>query len=240
MGIQKLKKILNIFHDFAFIRALLRGTAAGTEHKRVLHGLDCRHVVDIGANRGQFALIARRYFPDARIDSFEPLKEPANRFKKVFARDKNIHLHHLAVGTNEGQAQIHISSRDDSSSLLPITRVQTSLFPGTGERGVRTIRVAPLKAVLEERDILPPALLKLDVQGYELHALQGCESLLHCFAYVYAECSFMELYEGQALADEVIEHLRTRGYRLQGIYNMAYDRKGRVIQADFFFEKGVR
>ncbi|MGH9448085.1 MAG: FkbM family methyltransferase [Terriglobia bacterium] len=47
-------------------------------------------------------------------------------------------------------------------------------------------------------------LFKLNVQGHELEALKACEDLLDRFAYVYVECSFMELYKGQALADEVI------------------------------------
>ncbi len=45
----------------------------------------------------------------------------------------------------------------------------------------------------------------------------------------------MELYEGQALADEVIAYLRAHGFRLQGTYNLSYDRKGRAIQGDFLF-----
>ena len=52
-----------------------------------------------------------------------------------------------------------------------------------------------------------------DEQGFELTALQGCEELLDRFEWVYAECSFIELYEGQALADEVIAWLRERGLR---------------------------
>jgi len=82
---------------------------------------------------------------------------------------------------------------------------------------------------------LSPALLKLDVQGFELEALKGCEDLLHCFAWVYAECSFVELYEGQALADGVIAWLRERGCVLSGVYNMTYDKQGRAVQADFLF-----
>ena len=74
--------------------AMLRyGVAASVEHVKVLSGLDCRYVVDIGVNCGQFALISRKCFPDARIDSFEPLAEPAGRFEKVFAWDGNVHLH---------------------------------------------------------------------------------------------------------------------------------------------------
>ncbi len=65
-AINKALKLFNILRDSLFVRALLKGTAAGTEHGKFLQSLDCRHVVDIGANCGQFALISRKCFPDAR------------------------------------------------------------------------------------------------------------------------------------------------------------------------------
>ena len=74
-----------------------------------------------------------------------------------------------------------------------------------------------------------------DVQGFELQALAGCEDVLERFAWVYVECSFMELYAGQAFADAVIAWLRERGLRLAGVYNMAYDGEGHAVQADFLF-----
>ena len=86
-------------------------------------------------------------------------------------------------------------------------------------------------------DIKAPAMLKLDVQGFELEALRGCEDLLECFSYVYAECSFVELYTGQALADEVILWLRERNFHLRGVYNVFYDKKGQAIQGDFLFKR---
>lgn len=221
------------------VSAMLRYcVAASVEHTDLLRRLDCGHVVDIGANVGQFALISRKCFPDARIDSFEPLTEPADRYEKVFAGDANTHLHRLALGASEGETTIHVSQADDSSSLLPIGKTQTDLFPGTAERETRTIRVAPLDAVLSAQDIPSPALLKLDVQGFELEALRGCESLLDQFRYVYCECSFVELYEGQALAHEVIEYLSRHEFKLSGVYNMTYDKKGLAVQADFLFDHG--
>jgi hypothetical protein len=71
--------------------------------------------------------------------------------------------------------------------------------------------------------------------GFELQALAGCEDVLERFAWVYAECSFQELYAGQSFADEVIAWLRERGLRLVGVYHMAYDERGRAVQADFLF-----
>ena len=73
-----------------------------------------------------------------------------------------------------------------------------------------------------------PSLLKLEVQGFELAALSY-------FAYVYVECSFVELYAGQAMAADVISFCAEHGLTLAGIYNPSYDREGRAVQADLFF-----
>lgn len=228
--------MLGCLSDPIYRSALLRyGVAAGIEHDPVLGALDCRTVVDIGANRGQFALAARRSFPKARLISFEPLAAPAARFREVFATDPLVSLHRVAIGPEHGQATIHVSSRDDSSSLLPIGGLQAAIFNGTEELRTELIDIAPLDSFVSAGEIHSPALLKLDVQGYELQALKGSESLLDRFAHVYAECSFLELYDGQALAHEVVAWLKVRGFRLSSTHNMSYDATGREVQADFLF-----
>lgn len=233
----KLRKLSGILAVSAWRAALCRHRVApGVEHAAVLRQLaDCQTVVDIGANRGQFALVARQCFPAARVVSFEPLPGPAVVYRAVFAGDARARLIEAAIGSQAGEATIHISARDDSSSLLPITARQNALFPGTAGMGTATIRVARLADHVPAEIIMPPALLKLDVQGFELQALAGCEDVLARFAWVYVECSFVELYAGQAFADAVIAWLRERGFVLQGVYNMAYDGEGRAVQADFLF-----
>jgi FkbM family methyltransferase len=233
------RKLAGILTVPAWRAALRRHrVAAGVEHASVLQNLGpVRTVVDIGANRGQFALAARHCFADAQIVSFEPLAEPAAVYRTVFERDGGATLVEAAVGPQAGEAEIHLSERDDSSSLLPITGRQEEFFPGTAEAGTARIRVVRLADVLQAQEVAAPALLKLDVQGFELRALEGSEDLLPQFDWVYVECSFVELYAGQALADEVIAWLRERGFRLTGVFNMSYDRLGRAIQADFLFRK---
>jgi FkbM family methyltransferase len=236
---KRARKLAYIMAVAAWRTALSRHrVAAGVEHARVLRNLGPVHtVVDIGANRGQFALAARHCFPGARIISFEPLSGPAALYRLVFGRDDHAMLVEAAVGPQSGDAQIHLSARDDSSSLLPITARQDEMFPGTAEAGTERIRVVRVADVLPAQEVAVPALLKLDVQGFELQALEGSEDVLARFDWVYAECSFVELYGGQALADEVIAWLRERGFRLMGIFNMSYDRLGHAIQADFLFRK---
>jgi FkbM family methyltransferase len=212
--------------------------ASGVEHLSVLRNLgDILTIIDIGANRGQFTLVARHCFPQAQIIAFEPLTKPASKFRRVFADVGQVTLHQIAVGPEQGQVPIHISARDDSSSLLSITALQGQVFPGTAEIATEVVKIAPLSDFLAVEDIQSPALLKLDVQGYELETLKGCEALLQYFTYVYCECSFMELYAGQALADEVIAWLRERSFRLRGVYNMTYDQMGKAVQGDFLFRR---
>lgn len=234
-GLHRIKKLFQILKSPFFFKALLKGVAAGSEHKKILKGLTFRHIVDIGANRGQFALVARECFPYAQIDSFEPLEEARSVFENIFSGDKLTKIHPYAIGPSEGKAVIHIAKADDSSSLLPISSLQERLFPGTGEKETRIIQVLPLEHTLRPHEIFRPALLKLDVQGYELQALEGCKGLLDSFSHAYVECSFVELYIGQALADEVIAWMRDHKFRLEGIYNPVYDTLGKSVQADFLF-----
>ncbi|MBN1548323.1 MAG: FkbM family methyltransferase [Syntrophaceae bacterium] len=228
-------KLAQVLRSKDLSRALLRyQVLAGAEHRQVLR-LELATVVDIGANRGQFSLAVRRWAPGAQVLAFEPLDGPGALFRKLFKGDPKVVFHQAAIGPKVGEATIHVSAADDSSSLLPISKVQERLFPGTGEVRTETIRVGRLADFVTVEDIATPAMLKLDVQGFELEALRGCEGLLKCFAYVYAECSFEELYSGQALAHEIISWLRERDFSLSGVYNMNYDRKGRAVQGDFLF-----
>ena len=130
---------------------------------------------------------------------------------------------------------MHVAARDDSSSLLPISSRQSRAFPGTEEVGLETVRLGRLCDFVEADDIGRPALIKLDVQGYELSALDGCEELLHRFDWVYAECSFLEFYEGQALAEDLVCRLRERGFGIFDFAGVTRSKHGRALQADLLF-----
>lgn len=237
-------KAVKLYHitkamESLWFRALRYGVAASVEHTSVLRHIECKTIIDIGANRGQFALVARHCLPEVTIISFEPLPGPAEIFRRVLSCDAAVQLHEAAIGPVSENCSMHLSARDDSSSLLPISTLQSEIFPGTDEVGTVTVHVAPLSEFVSEDEIQGSALLKLDVQGFEMEALLGCESLLSKFDWVYCECSFVELYSGQKLASDIIEWLAGRGFRIKGMYNPSYDRDGRAIQADFLFSRVV-
>ncbi|CAB4243940.1 SAM-dependent methyltransferase [Methylacidimicrobium sp. AP8] len=237
--IRKGIKLAALLQEPLYRRGLRFGVAAGIEHERLLACHSCSTLVDVGANRGQFALVARRAWPEARIYSFEPLAEPCRRFRKLFAGDSRVRLFPAGIAPERERRTIHLSRKEDSSSLLPIG-AQAEFFPGTEEAGRVDVEVGPLGEWLSAKEIESPAFLKIDVQGFEAEVLRGCEGLLERFAYVYVEASFVELYQGQELADQVVSFLRERGWRLEGVYNLAYAPDGRAIQGDFFFVRRSR
>lgn len=237
-SLNRLDKLAQALRAWRLARALLRhGVLAGAEHRRVL-ARPLATVVDIGANKGQFALAARRWAPGARVIAFEPLAGPAGTFRRVFAGDDKVTLHQAAIGPASARQAMHVSAREDSSSLLPIAAAQVDMFPGTQEKTTVEVRVATLDELLTPAELAAPALLKLDVQGFELDALMGCESLLDRFDWVYCECSYVELYTGQKLVNEVSVWLAERGFVAAGSFNHARDGEGRVVQADFLFRRG--
>jgi len=174
--------------------------------------------------------------PGLLVHAYEPLPTEAAVFRAVHGGRSEVNLHELALGDGTGTVDLHVSARADSSSLLPISRQQTQLFPKTKEIGTQPVQLATLDSLSLHWLGANKALLKLDVQGFELNVLRGAvASLKHC-AYDYVECSEIVLYEGQALRSEVETFLSSQKFEVRGCFNEQWH-KGRVVQADWLFER---
>jgi FkbM family methyltransferase len=197
-------------------------------------------VVDIGANRGQFALDVLSVLSDVEVLSFEPLKSEFRILERVLQSESRAHLRNQALGSSSGEAVVHVARAADSSSLLSITPAQAATFPGTDEVRQERVNISTLEKVMTTGEFKSlfrePALLKVDVQGYELEVLRGAGDWLRRFSWIYVEISFVELYERQPLAYEVIRFLDSAGFVLSdlGVPTML---NGRAIQFDALFER---
>lgn len=237
-------KILNKIRKVAFAavrprcwHAITLRVAPAIEHYQLLSSLEFDLLIDVGANRGQFSLLSRVVAPAAPIRAFEPIPAEAERYRRVNCRHgRDVSLMQVALGDEHGVAELHLSGRADSSSMLPIGELQSSLFPGTEEVGILRVPITPLDALPEVWQGASRALLKLDVQGFEMSVLRGARAALRHCQYVYAECSHVPLYVGQALFPEVDVFLRNEGFAVAKEENRQFD-GGKLIQADYLFEK---
>ena len=243
--IRKLGKFCRLLPRRVWRRGLLHGVAATVEHTAALKDLALKTVIDVGANKGQFSLFIRGLFPDAQIIAFEPIPTAANKACRLFRADPMFSLPTgsapnragLALGESSGRSILHLSQRADSSSLLPITDLQSRLFPRTEKVGTIEIEVARLSEVIDSASIKSPSLLKIDVQGSELSVLKGAGAVLTDFDYVYVECSRRTLYKGQALEDDVAGYLTAHGFTFVDRFGEQVDDNGELLQSDCLWSR---
>lgn len=234
---QRLQKLSRVLGEPSYRRGLRHGVAASTEHEAIPFRRDFATVVDVGANRGQFALFAARSFPRASLICFEPLEQPRARLRRVMAHRSGFRVFEVAASEQSGTAEFHVSRADDSSSLLPIGQRQRESFPGTEEQATIRVEVRRLDEVLQATDLAFPALLKIDVQGGELGVLKGATAVLGSVSAILVEASFVELYDGQPLVDEVWRFADAAGFVCRGIWSASYGTGGECLQADFLFSR---
>ena len=232
---RKLAKAARLLRIPRYRWPLALGVAAACEHEAVLADLPVGTVIDVGANKGQFALLALELFPEAVVHAFEPLAAPFARLSAWGKDETRLARHRLALAAIAGPATMQVTARDDSSSLRAITDRQVAVFPGTHAIGTELVETARLDAVLSPAQLRPPTLLKIDVQGSELEVLKGAGALLGLIDWVYVECSFEELYAGQSLEPEVTAFLGAAGFTPLVHWNIARDEGGRPVQADVLF-----
>jgi FkbM family methyltransferase len=214
--------------------------AAAIEHDDVPFGDDAfGTVIDVGAHHGQFALFAARSYPGARIYCIEPHSPAVERLRRLRDVLPQVEILPFAAGEQDSSGYLHVSRKSDSSSLLPILTSYTSAFPGTEESSRVPVETRTLDHLCDGKTLAGPLLLKIDVQGAELSVLRGAVQTLRRVDAILVECSFVELYEGQGLAGDVVAHLNDR-FMLSGVFGVVRDRRGEALQADLLFRRRGR
>jgi FkbM family methyltransferase len=194
--------------------------------------------VDVGANRGQFALDVIRAAPNAQLTCVEPLPGEADVLERIVGSRPSARVIRTALGARPGIAEMPVLRAADSSSLLSASDLQRSTFPGMEIVDTVTVSVSTLDRLLGDEPMRHPALLKIDVQGYELEVIDGARNRLADFDYVYVELSYVELYMGQPLVTDVMKALFDRGYLLDDA-GAPTRRTGRALQQDFLFRRNT-
>jgi FkbM family methyltransferase len=202
------------------------------------HGIQT--VIDVGGNVGNYGRELRYAGYRGRIISFEPT---ATAYQTLAARasdDPAWIVIKAALGETEGEVTIHVAANEAaSSSILPMRDVHLRIAPGTGYVSSERVRLMTLDQALE--GLLAPAdraLLKIDVQGYEAKILEGASRVLRQVELIECELSFISLYDGQPLFEEMLALLRSLGFNPVQFSPGFTDRTtGYNLQVDGIFSK---
>jgi FkbM family methyltransferase len=216
----------------AFWPVLARGTMPAVEHVEALKLIQPKTLIDVGANKGQFSVVARHLFPELQIHAFEPLESERGRAESVLSEPAKTYP--IALDDKKGTANFFVTSRQDSSSLLTPGLGQKAAY-GVGLSSQITVSVARLDEFFQPWNLAPPVLLKLDVQGAELRVLRGAQGALQFIDGILCEVSFVELYKSQSRMEEIVAFLSDADFTLRGVFNLSWTKKFGPTQADFLF-----
>lgn len=134
-----------------------------------------RHIVDIGANRGNWTREVRKSFPDASFTLFEPQPKLREAMADLLVDGSRVELNTMGVGRESGEMMFTLHERDDSSSFAWTPE-------RAKERGFKQISVpvTTLDAYLAQRQKPWPDIIKIDAEGWDLEVLEGAaEALSH-------------------------------------------------------------
>lgn len=208
----------------------------GVRRQRLLAREGVEVVFDVGAAVGAYGRELREFGYSGRIVSVEPMDEPFEQLAAATATDSRWTARQCALGRVAGHAAINVASQGDSSSLLPLADAHRRAAPYVEYVGTQEIRVERLDDIAGqyladgER-----AFLKLDTQGFEREVLAGAtETLMRC-AGLQLELSFVPLYEGGPLIDEMLSYVYDRGFRMVALDPGFTSPDGPMLQADGVF-----
>ena len=129
-------------------------------------------ILDVGANTGTFAFLAKAMSPGARVAAFEPLARVAARVREnVETSGLDVLVHEMAVADVEGRLQIH----DPGGSNAYSASLSADFLPG--DKDVYEVEVTTIDAFCAAQGV-SPKLIKIDVEGVEGRALLGARETL--------------------------------------------------------------
>lgn len=192
---------------------------------------------DVGANKGQYAILMRKLgFTDSLI-SFEPLSDAFVELQKVAEKDKNWTVNNYALGKVNSENTINIAANLQSSSILEMLPAHLKSAPQSEYVGTEKIEVKTLDSVFgscyQEGDNV---MLKIDTQGYEKRVLEGAEKSLANVRLIQLEMSTIPLYSNELLFHDMIKFLDEKGFRLFALEtNFLNPHTGQILQYDGIF-----
>lgn len=197
--------------------------------------VDC--VLDVGANRGQYARFLRRNVGyTGSIVSFEPQPACLPILAAAASRDPRWEIRSYALGSQNGELPLNVMSDSAFTSfLLPDHSAVPALAHLNTVDRVQVVRVKRLDDAMAEmggasgyRSIY----LKLDTQGYDPEVIKGAGATLVSVAALQTEISVLPIYGGMTDWLTALRALKELSFDVTGLFPVSRDPNLKVVEFD--------
>ena len=168
-------------------------------------------VVDVGANWGYFTLVcAYRVGSTGRVLALEPHPRLVSLLGENVTANRLSHVEAIQLAAGAAAGSTPFVGFDEREGNWGVSRAARATDPVDFEA-----RTVALDELLDERRIDRVNLVKVDIEGAEVEALQGMSAGLMGgrYRYVLLECHPHELAERRVSIDDCLSPLVRAGYR---------------------------
>lgn len=185
-------------------------------------------VIDAGVAYGTGWLYGR--FPSAQLVLVDPVSN-ADLDRVIAGRPHTFVA--AALGSARGTAEMNVDlDQSGASSLLE----RTELTQTGSRRTTRTVEVRSLDDVVAEHVGADARIgLKLDIEGFELEALNGAKQTLSQCAFVVCETSVLKRFEDSYRFEDLVCFMRDQGFGVGAVLAADADPQGRIRFLDLAF-----
>lgn len=181
-------------------------------------GFTPRVIFDCGAYDGSWAAETAQTFPGAQLVLVEPNPQLQPKIRQNIAGIQPPPVVvEAAVGESEGTAHLNVWGNEQTS-----TAGSSLLGHVQGEAATRVaVKVLTIDAIAA-REGKSPDFLKLDLQGFELPALNGATNALQTCELCQIEFGVLEAYVGRTTPRQILDVMYDFNYTLYDVVDLIY------------------
>jgi FkbM family methyltransferase len=176
------------------------------------------HILDVGANHGNWTRAALEFFPEAQYTLLEPQEKLNVYVQDLLQAGRRIHWINAGASETTGILPFQLSHRDDSSTFLQVAGQSLPTIP---------IKAWALDDLLAEHRLPVPEMVKIDAEGFDLKVLRGARSLLGKTEVFLVEAAVLCPFENTVAA--TVEFMAEHGYRLIDVTELNRSPKHNVL-----------
>jgi FkbM family methyltransferase len=229
-------KLLNLIERRA---AYAQGKGFGTSTTELevhlimsLLGSQPRVAIDVGGNLGDYAAALRKRNPLLEIHVFEPSLTNLAKLGARFKDDALVKLVHFALSSKCEKATLFSDYPGSGLSSLVRRRLDHFDIPFDYEERVDTTRFEVYwEKVLDRKSI---DLVKIDIEGYELDALQGFGQAIFSTKAIQFEFGGCNI-DTRTYFQDFWYYFKEHDFKIYRITPIGYQLLNRYVESDEFF-----
>lgn len=198
-----------------------------------LQSIPIATVIDVGASDGRWTRVCLRTFPTAHYLLIEALDVHEPKLRELCEASEKIQYVMAAAGPYQGDAHLQFTGDPFGGA------VSTAAF----RTHDTLVQMTSVDALVEQRNLPPPYLLKLDTHGFELPIFDGAAQTLKQTELIVVEAYNFEMNRANRSVrfHELCAYMEEHGFRCSDLVDPAYRPKDYFLwQLDLFFRPASR